>query len=136
MRRMHYCAGAFELSVRFMDRSGWHGRRRIKATDDSLLFLKVLGVLWQEMFERSGPKNILKVGVCLSEVLEAEQTTRDLFSWKPKAKPNANLSAAMDRIHQRFGRKALTIGVEPAELADLGTKIAFTRVPDASEFEE
>ena len=34
------------------------------------------------------------------------------------------------------GRKALTVGIEPAELADLGTKIAFTRVPDASEFEE
>jgi hypothetical protein len=40
----------------------------------------------------------------------------------------------MDRVHQRFGRKALTVGI--AELADLGAKIAFTSVPDASEFED
>jgi DNA polymerase IV len=136
MRRMHYCAGAFELSVRFMDRDGWHGRRRINASDDSFVFLKVLSVLWQEMLKRGGRKTILKVGVCLCELLEAENTTRDLFSRKPNANPNADLSAAMDRVHQRFGRKALTVGIEPAELADLGTKIAFTRVPDASEFEE
>lgn len=136
MRRMHYCGGALELSVRFMDRSGWHGRRRIKASDNSFLFLKVLTVLWEEMLKRAGQKSILKVGVCLSELLEAENTTRDLSNWKPRAKPNADLSAAMDRVHQRFGRKALAVGIEPAELADLGTKIAFTRVPEASEFED
>jgi hypothetical protein len=48
-------------------------------------------------------------------------------------KAELNLSAAMDRVHQRFGRKALTVSFEPAEL---GTKIAFTRVPDVSECDE
>ena len=136
MRRMHYCAGAVEVSVRFMDRVSWHGRRRIQASDDSFVFLNVLATLWQEMLKQGGEKNMLKVGVCLSELLEAENTTRDLFSWKPDARPNAGLSAAMDRIHRRFGHNALTIGIEPAQLADLGTKIAFTRVPEASEFDE
>ena len=55
---------------------------------------------------------------------------------KAKAEPNANLSAALDQVHQKFGRKALTVGFEPAELADLGTKIAFTRVPEQQEVEE
>jgi hypothetical protein len=50
--------------------------------------------------------------------------------------PNADLSVAMHRVHQRFGRKALTVGIEPTNLTGLGTKIAFTGVPDASEFEE
>jgi hypothetical protein len=88
------------------------------------------------MLKRSGSKNILKVEGCLSELLEAEQTTRDLFTWKPQARLDANLSAAMDRVQQRFGRKALTVGIEPRELPDLGAKIAFRRVPDASEFED
>ena len=136
MRRMRYCADALDLSVRFMDRSRWHGRRRIKASDDSLLFLEILSALWQEMLNRGSAGTMLNIGVCLSELIETENATADLLSWKPEARPHAGLCAAMDRIHQRFGRKALTVGVEPAELADLGTKIAFTRVPEASEFEE
>jgi DNA polymerase-4 len=136
MRHTHYCAGSLELSVRFMDQSRWHGRQRIKASDDSFLFLKVLASLWDELQGQRGAKPILKIGVALSELLETENTTRDLFSWKPDEKPNADLSAAIDRIHQRFGRKVLTVGYEPAPLADLGTKIAFTRVPDASEFDK
>lgn len=59
-----------------------------------------------------------------------------LFAWKARKCPNADLSRAIDAVHQRFGRKVLTIGYEPADLADLGTKIAFTRVPDADEFAE
>ena len=136
MRQTRYCAGSLELSVSFINHSTWHGRQRLKATDDSFMFLKALTLLWQDMLKNAGGGDMLKVGVCLSELLEAENTTRDLFGWKPAAKPNADLSAAMDRVHQRFGRKALTVGFEPAELADLGTKIAFTRVPDASEFGE
>jgi hypothetical protein len=69
----------------------------------TVLFLKVLALLWQKLLKRSVQKNVLKVGVCLSELLEAENTTRDVFSWKPQARPNANLSAATDRVHQRFG---------------------------------
>lgn len=136
MRRMRYCAGAIDLSMRFMDRSRWHGRRRIKASDDSVLFLEILSSLWQEMQKCGGARTMLNIGVGLSELIETENATADLLSWKPEAKPHAGLCAAMDRIHQRFGRKALTLGVEPAQLADLGTKIAFTRVPDANEFEE
>ncbi len=122
--------------MRFIDRTSWHGKSRIKASDDSFVFLKVLQSLWQKMLAGGKAKNVLKVGVCLYELVDAEHTTRDLFAWKANAKPNADLSAAIDRIHQRYGRKALTVGFEPASLADLGTKIAFTRVPDASEFEE
>ena len=51
-------------------------------------------------------------------------------------KAKSDMSAAMHCVHQRFGRKALAVGIEPTELTDLGTKIAFTRVPDASELEE
>ena len=36
---------------------------------------------------------------------------------------------------QRFGRKALTVGIAPPEFGDLGAKIALTRVPDANGFE-
>jgi DNA polymerase-4 len=136
MRRMRYCAGALELGVRFMDRSSWRGHHRFKASDDSFLFLNALASLWRQMLTKADAKAILKVGVSLSELVEVEQATGDLFAWNAKARPNADLSAAMDRVHRRFGRHALTVGFEPAQLADLGTKIAFTRVPDASEFGE
>ena len=72
----------------------------------------------------------------MSELVEVEHATGDLFAWNARPRPNADLSRAIDKVHQRYGRKALTIGYEPATLTDLGTKIAFTRVPEQSEFED
>ncbi len=136
MRRTRYCAGSLELGVRFMDRSSWHARQRINASDDSLIFLRVLASLWQQLLDKANARAILKVGITLSELIEVEHATGDLFTWNTRPRPKADLSQAIDKVHQRFGRKALTIGYEPAILADLGTKIAFTRVPDQDEFEE
>jgi DNA polymerase IV len=136
MRRLRYCAGRLDLRIRFLEQQSWHGFRRLKASDDSFVFLKALDALWTQLLSIARNRPILRVGVCLSELLEVQHTTGDLFAWKGRAKSNADLSAALDDIHQRFGREALTIGFEPAELSDLGTKIAFTRVPDAQEFDE
>jgi DNA polymerase IV len=43
----------------------------------------------------------------------------------------------MDRLNQRYGRNAVSIGAQPPALPrDTGTKIAFTRIPELVEFNE
>jgi len=41
----------------------------------------------------------------------------------------------MDRINKRYGQNTITLGMTPqAGLEFLGTKVAFTRIPDRAEF--
>jgi DNA polymerase-4 len=43
----------------------------------------------------------------------------------------------MDSITQRYGRNALTLGLTERDGRSFtGTKIAFTRIPEASDFEQ
>jgi DNA polymerase-4 len=43
----------------------------------------------------------------------------------------------MDKVNQRFGRDAVTIGHDSAGAArSSGPKIAFTRIPEVAEFHE
>jgi DNA polymerase-4 len=47
------------------------------------------------------------------------------------------LSQVLDDINQKFGRDSLALGFLPDAVKTFsGTKIAFTRIPDASEFHE
>lgn len=43
----------------------------------------------------------------------------------------------MDRINERWGRNAVSVGpLNGGRLDRIGTKIAFGRIPEASEFHE
>jgi DNA polymerase-4 len=43
----------------------------------------------------------------------------------------------MDHINQRFGRDSIAMGFLPGEVKEFsGTKIAFSRIPKAEEFQE
>ena len=51
--------------------------------------------------------------------------------------PSQELSGAMDTINQKFGSNTVNLGMCPKTSAGyVGTKIAFTRVPEADEFRE
>jgi DNA polymerase-4 len=136
LRRLGYCAAGLSLDVRFADRSHWDARRRTQPSDDDFVFLPMLEILWQSLLRGAENRPLLKVGVHLYDLVEARQTTMDLFASASGKRDTAKLSRAIDSIHRRFGRSSLTIGWEPAPIADLGTKIAFTRVPDMTEFNE
>jgi len=47
------------------------------------------------------------------------------------------LSAVMDQLNKRYGRDSIALGFVPNQVKTFsGTKIAFTRIPDAAEFQE
>ena len=98
--------------------------------------------LWAQMARDTNGMPILKTGVTLLNLSAAQAEQPDLFdtpanSDKPlKQERNLKLWAALDAINAHYGKDAVRYGFsrEMAEDRFTGTKIAFTRIPEISEF--
>jgi DNA polymerase IV len=110
------------------------------ACDDNFNLLQALDKLWAARAAQQGRGRIKKTGVVLSGLIANTQLQPDLFGMTATntAEPrHSAVSHAMDRLNQRFGRNTITIGVQPPALPrDTGTKIAFARIPEMTEFNE
>ena len=79
--------------------------------------------------------HLKQVAVTLHNLQAGETITLDLFSSKQTQtdkKQDKALSDAMDKINQRYGSSTLQLGTLDKE--KVGTKIAFTRIPEKEEF--
>ena len=83
------------------------------------------------------------IGVTLAEIEPVAGEQASLFAHLDADDPLARetrglaLSRAMDRINQRFGRNAVSVGpLNGGRLDRVGTKIAFGRIPELGEFHE
>jgi DNA polymerase-4 len=83
------------------------------------------------------------VGVTLCEIETVEGEQGSLFGALDPDDPLAretrtlSLSRAMDRINEKFGRHAVSVGpLNGGRIDAVGTKIAFGRIPDLDEFHE
>jgi DNA polymerase IV len=70
------------------------------------------------------------VGVVLDGLAAAANTTAPLFE---DDRRRQHLSAAMDRINERFGANAAHFGAMHGVPLRLTPRIAFTRIPDPGE---
>ena len=88
------------------------------------------------------PHLLKKVSVNMHGLCERQQITPDLFdtasqSFQTLQKKNDKLSTVMDGINAKYGSETLTLGIPPQSKAGfVGTKIAFSRIPDVAEFYE
>ena len=83
------------------------------------------------------------VGVTLCEIEPVDGEQASLFAALDPDDPLAretrtlSLSRAMDRINERFGRNAVSVGpLNGGRIDRVGTKIAFGRIPELNEFHE
>ncbi len=138
LRRYDLYARKFSLSVHSVDQRRWAYESSVTPTQDSFTFIKTLERLWQGMVIDMGGVPLKKVSVTIYDLHRREQVTMDLFeSHTPKIKQNEQLSLAIDALNKRYGKQALAIGVCPKTSAGhIGTKIAFTRIPEQEEFYE
>lgn len=138
LRRYDMYATHFYLSVRLADGRRWGHDVRIAPANDTLTFVRLTHALWGLMTDSLRPDVVKKVSVTLMGLQGMAETTGDLFETVTPRKPkNTALSAAMDEISRNYGAHALHFGNQPKTQAGyVGTKIAFTRVPDMAEFEE
>ncbi len=151
LRRKEFCAGSLALGVRFLDGRKWAAEVQFHAAQDPFTFLSHLDDLWKAMtLEYFGilpedmPSRMMckKVSVILGRLQKPDVVTDDLFDtaiedvrkqlWKRES-----LTAAMERLNKKYEKETVSVGLPPKTLAGhVGTKIAFSRVPDMEEFAE
>jgi DNA polymerase-4 len=148
LRRKGYRARLVVLHARFEDdKSTWSTSAKLPATEDSFIVLDRLETLFPRLREagrgRPGGFRIRMVGVTLCEIEPAAGEQGSLFAHLAPTDPLAretrglSLSRAMDRINERWGRNAVSVGpLGGGRIDHVGAKIAFGRIPEASEFHE
>lgn len=104
----------------------WSDNRTFNEAQDNLLLNRVFAEIWKHV-PRKKP---LRVGVSLTDLVEASQHQQDLFD-KPQ---NESLTKAIDALNEKFGKGSVGFGPSAASSKKLTNKIAFQRVPDLSEF--
>ena len=148
LRRKSHRARLLVLHGRFEDdKSVWRASAKLPATQDSFVILDALDRLFPRLLAegrgRRGGLQLRMIGVTLCEIEPVTGEQESLFGLLDPDDPFARetrglaLSRAMDRINERFGRNAVSVGpLGGGRIDHVGTKIAFGRIPEASEFHE
>lgn len=142
LRRIHYYATQFHLSVRMENGERFEYDARCFRAQDSLTFLSMLEEGWEQIRRQSKQARMKKVSVSLNGLSAAHTLQEDLFQALPqpaliKRQRAEIVSHTLDALNQRFGRDTVQIGLVRQQTSHFtGTKIAFTRIPDAEEFIE
>ncbi len=145
LRRYGMSAASFSLSVRGVeDWQRWSRDVRLHPASDNLTFVRLVHSLWFQMMDELRPQRLKKVSITLHGLQQDGLVTGDLFAdnWAETKKDNARvknekLSIYMDELNARYGANTVHFGVVPETRAGyVGTKIAFSRIPDMAEFSE
>lgn len=139
LRRMDLVASNICLALRLEEGSRYETSLNCWQVSDSLTLIQLLDQLWKKLLLETKGERIKKISITVSRVDEVSQLQPELFlnqDLEARAKAN-RLSQAIDAINHQYGRDSILLGILPAEGKSFsGTKIAFTRIPDAEEFLE
>ena len=144
LRRYEYHARRFSLGVRLVDGGRWQGERAFAPAQDNFTVTRALEGLWKELQRDTRRRPIKKVSIVLHGLCQTDNMTPDLFEAGGAVSARRNerlsrdrLSRAMDDINRRYGANTVSLGSTPRTSAGfVGTKIAFSRVPELAEFDE
>lgn len=147
MRKLRLKATHLDLSVRIERGPRLEGSLRFPPAFDSFALLKIFGELWLKVL-RDRPSHLKKVSLALhglEPVDSAEQLSllplengAGIEARTPRQRElRERLSHVLDDVTQRYGRHSLTIGLTESDGSSFtGTKIAFNRIPETSDFEQ
>ncbi len=145
LRRKDFYASTLSLSVRTTDKRKWRRTIRLSApAHDPFTFLQNLDTLWNEMMHNLNtfgpPPTFKKVSTLLMDLCTKDDITGDLLDenyeerLKTLSKREA-LSNALDKLQNKYQKETVWLGTTPKTLSGyVGTKIAFSRVPEEEEF--
>jgi DNA polymerase-4 len=148
LRRKGYRARLLVLHGRWEDdKSSWRASIKLPGTQDSFVILSRLDALLPQLLDtgrgRCGGFRLRMIGVTLAEIEPVVGEQASLWAHLDPEDPLARetrglqLSRAMDRINERWGRNAVSVGpLGGGRIDRVGTKIAFGRIPELSEFHE
>jgi DNA polymerase-4 len=143
LRHYNLYAKAMHLSIRLPDGGALGHDAAFRATQNSWQFLRELDDLWPQMIavlrRREGSKAKLKLVSCYLHDLQPGPSERDLFVSLEDDHHDARqaqLWRTIDDLNRRYGKQRIMLGSQAGlDLNYLGVKIAFSRVPEAAEFE-
>ena len=143
LRRKEFFATRFALSVREPEGRRWSIEIPLSPAQDNFAFLRALDDAWTHMMRELRPHSLKKTSVTLYGLRRADQITGDLFAPLQTAASqkqtlrDEKLSGVMDNLNRKFGKETVRLGTIPQTRAGyIGTKIAFSRIPDKEEFWE
>lgn len=140
LRRYNLHAKKFHVSVRTTNGYRWDREHSFSPTQDNFIVTNALNNMWQRMQYETNKSRLLKVSVTLHDLQKPEEINLDLFEQNPtpsKPQMRPNLSNAMDTLNKKFGSHTVNMGMCPKTSSGyVGTKIAFSRVPNIEEFQE
>lgn len=151
LRRKGFYAGTLSLGVRLINGNRWGADLRFHAAQDHMTFLQHLDELWETMMQECFGKNapfvqtkimFKKVSVILGKLEQNGTVTDDLFDTglpdvKRIQERRERISKALEKLQDKYKQETVLMGMTPKTLAGhVGTKIAFSRVPDREEFQE
>lgn len=138
MRREEFLATQFTLYVKSAEGHWrWSADYKMNQTDEVTDALAALQKLWFPHVGRNLPGRLLQVGINLHGLVPKDKATGDLFDFAKTSPKRRHIDAAMEEVNKRFGPQTVNLGMIPVlSGAPIGTKIAFSRVPDQAEFLE
>jgi DNA polymerase-4 len=139
LRRTGMTAGGLSLYLRMTDEPSRDAALRFDLTADTFHLLRIYEDLWHATVRAGEACRPRLVGVTLFGLsVLGDIAPPDLFGWSAAATEDPKklrLSAAMDKLNQRYGSETVAVGTVPRGLSRyMGAKIAFNRVPERGDF--
>jgi DNA polymerase-4 len=144
LRRLGYECQLAQLNIRTERHFRGEWQKRFSPVSDTHYLVRMLYEMWEEALPYLDRQRILKASITLMGLVNQEQAAQgdfldQLFPAKlevPKEKRD-QVSRCMDEINQRYGKDRVCLGLAPSYIHSYtGTKIAFNRIPDLTEFKE
>lgn len=119
-------------------------KSKISATHNVFSILHFVDLLWEELMHniaQNAPHNdirIKKISICLYKLSKETDLTKDLFIHTYKTSPSNKtlaLSEALESLQNKYKKQVVALGMPPETATGyVGTKIAFSRIPEQQEF--
>lgn len=142
LRRMGYRCVHLHMSLRGDPAGRVQTQMRLPmATNDTFRLLSALDVMWEECVKKLDASRIKKISINCARIVPIHEAQNDLFGGLDEENTGEDhrhmrLLSGMDALNQRYGKDMITIGPRPKISQFVGAKIAFTRIPEKSEFRE
>lgn len=143
-----FLARRIRLSARTPYGLKWSKDLAIPPTDTALTLLDHLGYLWDQLMDdltqahspEYGRLKLKSVSVIYSDLIAPNLATDDLLSFhdakaQEKQSKHKGLQDAITTLQHKYQKDIVSFGITPKTSAGyVGTKIAFSRVPEKEEF--
>lgn len=144
LRRKDFYASTISLGVRTTDKRKWRREIRLATPANApFTFMQNLDRLWAEMIREMAHNTyptFKKVSTLLMGLRAKEDITGDLLdeNYEDRIKTlqkREALAGALDTLQNKYQKETVWIGTTPKTISGyVGTKIAFSRVPEEEEF--